>query len=762
MASGTLVTMGVPGWLREDEAVCHIEHTPACAGARARWPDWLPDTCRAALESAGIPAPWSHQVELADHAFTGRHVAICTPTASGKTLGYLMPVMAATYGPDGTLGVPVNSVRAQLLTRRRHTALYLAPTKALAHDQLRVCRELGPPGWKVSTLDGDSDPAERRFARDFAGYVLTNPDMLHYGVLPNHAKWAGLLSSLRYVVIDEAHRYSGVFGAHVAQVLRRLRRLCRSYGSDPTFILASATATNAAEAGARLIGADSIEVVNQDSSPHGARDVVLLRPTDSMLTDAARVLAGLVDGDRQTIAFVASRALAELVSVRAGDLVTGPGAIASYRSGYLADDRRRLEAALQGRRLMGVAATNALELGIDVSGMDAVLICGFPGTLAALWQQAGRAGRGARDALVVLLAREDPLDAYLFEHPELIFDAPIETTVLHPENPFVLGPHLAAAAQEMGLTDADSRWFGPGMASMCERLCAQGVLRARPAGWFWPHAARAVDSIDLRSIGGRPFDIVDAATGRVLGQVDPSAADRSVYPGAVYLHQGETWLVEHYSPDERQALVHAGRPGYYTQPKGVSQVRILAEQQRRPLGRAQLCVGDVELTGQVVGYLRRDEVTGEVWDETPLDLPVHLLTTRSVWLEVPDDLIAELGWSGVRAASAAHAAEHCAIGLLGLFAPCDRWDIGGLSTLAHRDTGVCTIFVHDGLPGGAGFADRGFTDAEPWLSATLHRLQACGCQSGCPACVISPKCGNANQFLDKDSAAQLLAAVLGG
>ncbi|MEL4358308.1 MULTISPECIES: DEAD/DEAH box helicase [unclassified Luteococcus] len=751
--------MAVPDWLMSDE-VTHVDHRDASPGRTSPWPAWLPDEVRESVQKQGIQKPWRHQAELAEFAFSGQHAAICTSTASGKTLGYLLPVMAATAVPDGVLGVPVTSARARLVTRK-HTALYLAPTKALAHDQLRSAQELGPTGWKISCLDGDSDAQERRFARDFAGYVLTNPDMLHRSVLPNHSRWAGFLGSLRYVVIDEAHRYRGVFGAHVAAVIRRLRRLCAMYGANPVFILASATATNAGEAGGRLIGEDGIEVVDDDCSPHAARDVVLWQPSDSPHGDAARVMANLVDEGRQVITFVASRTLAELIAVRAQDQVTRGGRIASYRSGYLAQDRRGIEHALSSGQLRGVAATNALELGIDVAGMDAVLICGFPGTLAALWQQAGRAGRGERDALVVLMAREDPLDVYLFGHPELLFEAPVESTVLHPDNPWILGPHLAAAAQEAALTSDDARWFGPGMAGLCDQLARQGLLRRRPTGWYWTRPERAVDSIDLRSLGGRPLDIVDAQTGRVVGQIERGAADRTVHPGAVYLHLGEQWLVDEYLPDELQALVHAERPGYFTQPKSLSEVRIQEVSESREFGRGRVSRGDVELTEQVIGYLRRDEITGEVWDTTPLEMDEHTLRTRAMWWEVPDDLVVELRMNAVQLAGAAHAAEHCAIGLLPMFAPCDRWDIGGVSTILHPDTGRCTIVVHDGHPGGAGFADRGFERAEEWALATLERLEQCECEAGCPRCVVSPKCGNANQVLDKESARRLLSTLLG-
>lgn len=726
------------------------------------WPDWLPEDIRACVLRAGIERPWAHQVELADLAHAGRHAAICTATASGKTLAYLLPVMAATASRTPMLGVPVDGLRQRLLTRRQHTALYVSPTKALAHDQLRAARSLGPADWPIGTLDGDSDQAERRFARDHAALVFTNPDMLHLSVLPNHSRWAGLLGSLRYVVVDEAHRYKGVFGANVAQVLRRLRRLCEHYGASPTFVLASATATDAAVSGGLLVGEEAVAVVDEDSSPRPARDLLLWQPEGGLSADSAEVMSRLVDEGRQTITFVGSRNLAELVALRAEESLGG-GRIASYRSGYLAGDRRELEAALQSGELMGVAATNALELGVDVSGMDAVVVAGFPGTMASLWQQAGRAGRRDRDAVVVLMAGDDPRDQYLARHPELVVDAPVERTVLFPENPHVLGPHLAAAAQEKPLCPEDARWFGPDMVRLADLSVAQGVLRKRAAGWFWTRPDRAVDHINLRTMGPSAIQIVECETGRIVGQVDPSSADRSVHPGAVYLHQGEQWLVHEYEPEERRALVCRKQLPYWTQAVSVQDLQVLRTTREVPFGShgVRLWLGEVRLTSRVTGYLRRDERTGAVWDQTPLEMPERAMSTRSMWWTIPSALVAPLGLEGLKLGAAAHAAEHTAIGLLGLFAPCDRWDIGGLSTALHPDTGECTIFVHDGTPGGSGFAERGFEAAREWLTATAERLAGCPCEAGCPACVVSPKCGNGNQILDKAAGLELARSMLG-
>lgn len=754
--------MTLPRWLAESEHLAHVHHRPARAGRAAAWPDWVSAPVREAFAARGIERPWAHQVAAAQAAVEGRHVALATGTASGKSLAFLLPVLAA--GLDGIVApsarVERRGAASGLRVAARPSALYLAPTKALAHDQLRSCEALGLDGWRVSTLDGDSDPDERRFAREFAHYVLTNPDMLHRSVLPQHARYARLLGGLTHVVVDEAHRYKGLFGAHVAAVLRRLRRLAHHYGADPAFVCASATVSDPGAVASALIGGDEVVAVTEDAAPRPALDVALLKPTPSLTETAAALLAAFAR-DGQALAFTTSRVQAELVAIRAKELVADPATIAAYRGGYLADDRRAIEAALSSGRLRGAASTNALELGIDIAGMDAVVTAGFPGTLAAFWQQVGRAGRAGRGAVAVLAAREDPLDAYLVEHPSLVFEAPVERTIVPVDNPFVLGPHLCAAAQERPLTEGDARWFGPDTAALAERLTRQGALRRRPLGWFWTHPVRAVDSIDLRSSQGKAVEVVDDATGRVIGQVDPGAADRTLHPEAVYVHQGETWLVDQLDLADKVALVHRADPAYFTQPQSLAGVRILATERSRPLGLGTVHVGTIELSGQVVGYLRRDSETGEVWDSTPLEFPERLMTTRATWWTLPDHAIGSLDLDLVDLPGAIHAAEHTAIGLLPAFVPCDRWDIGGLSSPLHADTGMTTVFVHDGLPGGSGIADRGYELAEQWWAAALDRVRTCPCADGCPACVVSPKCGNGNQPLDKAGAAAVLGALVG-
>lgn len=708
----------------------------------------------AALAGIGIERPWRHQAVAAAAVRDGRSVAIATPTATGKTLTYLLPALCQISDAASV------SDPTQLLFRRTApVALYLSPTKALAHDQAASFSRVRLPGWTPACLDGDSSAEERRYARDFASFVLTNPDMLHRSVLPNPTRWRRLLANLRIVVVDECHRYRGSFGAHTSAVLRRLRRLCAAAGADPVFVCASATIAEPGAAAEKLTGIEGFVEVTEATCPRPGLDFVVWEPATS--GDLPGLLAMAAGSGRQTLGFVSSRGRAETVAEKVRQLVPERKVVA-YRAGYLRSERRELEAGLRDGSVAVAVATNALELGVDLGGLDTVVMEGFPGSLAALWQRAGRAGRRGQDAQAVLIPAAQPLDAYLAEHPELLFDSPVEATVLHPQNPYILGPHLAAAAQEQPLTADDAQWFGPGFLPTVKALVAQGVLRERPSGWFWTRSERAVDSIDLRAIGGSPVEIIDAVTGSLVGTVDPSAADGTVHEGAVYLHQGGRWLVERYEPENHTALARVAPPdlGYVTQALTDTDIAVLGIDRTTPLGAGELSFGTVRMTSRVTGYLRRDAETLTVWDQTPLDLPAHTLATQAVWWTLPPGALADLEAEGIDLAAAAHAAEHTAIGLLPAFAPCDRWDIGGLSMALHPDTGRLTVFVIDGYPGGAGFAAAGYRSAKAWLAATLDRLVTCSCSDGCPLCVMSPKCGNANSRLDKGGAVELLRLLL--
>ena len=751
-----------------DDSLTHLETRPARAASEASWPGWLHPPVRTALAQTGVATLWAHQRAAADLAHDGRHTVVSTGTASGKSLAYLLPgldAIEANRGPKGQRGASV---------------LYLAPTKALAQDQLAALRRLGPaglPDLRACTHDGDSTPELREWARDHAEYVLTNPDMLHRSLLPGHARWSRFFASLRYVVVDECHHYRGVFGAHVAQILRRLRRVAVLYGADPTFVLASATVAEPEISASRLTGLEVV-AVTEDGSPRGRTALALWEPPfvpglgengapvrRAATSEAADLLTDLVVERVRTLAFVRSRRGAESVALTARRLLGEVDAsladrVAAYRGGYLPEERRQLEDALRSGRLLGLAATNALELGIDVSGLDAVLLAGFPGTRAALWQQVGRAGRGARDALAVLVARDDPLDTYLVHHPEALVGRPVEANVFDPDNPYVLGPHLCAAAAESPLVPEDLSLFGPGAARAVAALTEGGLLRRRPRGWFWTDRRRASDLADIRSTGGSPVRLVEAVTGRVLGTVDHAAAHGTAHAGAVYLHQGETWLVSELDLEGSVAVVTRAEPEYSTSAREVTDIEVLEEREAVSWGEARLSLGEVRVTHQVVSFLKRRIPSGEVLGEEPLDLPERQLTTVAVWWTLPDHVLAESGLATADLPGAAHAAEHAAIGLLPLFATCDRWDIGGVSTARHADTGRLTVFVHDGHPGGAGFAERGFYAAAAWLRATREAIGGCACTDGCPSCVQSPKCGNQNHPLDKPGALTLLDVLL--
>jgi DEAD/DEAH box helicase domain-containing protein len=740
----------------------HVTTIPARTAAEVDWPPWVPDELRVSLAGAGVSAPWAHQVAVAELARAGCHVVVATGTASGKSLAYQLPVLT------------------ELLAHASATALYLAPTKALAADQIRSVEALGLAALRPASFDGDTPMVERDWVRSHARWVFTNPDMLHHGLLARHDRWARLLRRLRFVVIDECHAYRGVFGSHVALLLRRLRRVTARYGAFPVFLLASATAADPAASASRLTGLDTV-AVTEDGSPCGARTIALWEPPlldeltgengapvrRSAGAESARLLADLVTEGARTLVFVRSRRGAELTALGAQWALTAAAAddlacrVAAYRAGYLAEERRSLEAALEAGELLGVASTNALELGIDIAGLDAVVLAGYPGTRASFWQQAGRAGRAGSGALVVFVARDDPLDTYLVHHSAALLGASVEATVLDPTNPYVLRPQLACAAAELPLTDSCLDLLGGGVArSVVGELATEGMLRRRPGGWFWAcPRQRPHPEVDIRGSGGGQVAVVEADTGRLLGTVDAGSACTAVHPGAVYLHRGDSFVVDELDLESGIALVHPEEPAWHTSARSVTDICVVSVLDRRRCAGVSVALGEVEVTSQVVSYLRRLP-SGEVLDAVSLDLPASTLCTRAVWFTVSEAVLEAAGLVPAAWPGALHAAEHAAIGLLPLVATCDRWDIGGVSTARHPDTGEPTVFVHDGHPGGAGFADRAHAAVVPWLTATRDAIAACECPAGCPSCVQSPKCGNANDPLDKAGAITVLDAVL--
>src|SRR3954452_1021044 len=569
-----LLASVLAGTSEDEQPVTHVHRLPVRRSDFRPWPDWVGADLRARLAERGVPSPWRHQVEAAQLAHDGRHVVVATGTASGKSLAYQLPALA------------------RLVADPRACVLYLAPTKALARDQLTPVGALAAPSVRPAAYDGDTPTEERDWVRRHSRWIVTNPDMLHRGILPAHQKWSSTLRRVAYVVIDECHAYRGVFVSHVGHVLRRLRRICRRYGAEPVFVLASATVAEPAAAASRLVGAP-VAAGTEDGSPRPGATFALWEPPltertgehgaplrRSAAADSAGLLADLVERGARTLAFVRSRRSAESVAEQARRLLADRGRadlvrrVDSYRGGYLPEERRELERLLSTGELLGVATTNALELGIDIAGLDAVVLAGYPGTLASMWQQAGRAGRAQRESLVVFVARDDPLDHYLAHHPRAVFGRPIEATVTDPSNPYVLGPQLCCAAAELPLRPEDLADFGgPAAEAQLEELVAGGQVRRRPTGWFW--AGRGRPDVDIRGSGLEPVSIIEGGTGRLLGTVDGDAAHSTVHTGALYVHRGETYVVDELDVDEAFAVVHPESPEWTTVARDITDLGVV-------------------------------------------------------------------------------------------------------------------------------------------------------------------------------------------
>ena len=712
----------------------------------------LPDPIPDRLKLLGIDGLYPHQTEALRLLDDGRDVIVATGTASGKTLVYDLAFARAA------------------IEDRRTTGLFLFPTKALARDQLRQIRDLRLPQIRAAVYDGDTPSAERPMIRKSANLILTNPDMLHSGILPSHARWADFLLRLGFVVVDEAHVCRGVFGSHVAMVLRRLRRLVAHYGGNPRFVMASATVGNPAELAERLSGRPFAEVAD-DRSPRGEKLFCLWNPPlldedtgarASALREAAELTTRLVATDTRTIAFARSRRAAEVLAdaTRRGLPPEVADRVKAYRAGYLPEERRELERKLASGELLAVASTSALELGIDIGSLDAAILTGYPGTRASMWQQAGRAGRRQESSLAILVAQDDPLDQYLVHHPEDLFDKPPEAAVIDPTNPYVLGPHLACASREHPMTRDEASFFGDAAPDVVAAMEERGDLVERRGRLHHRPGASPHQDVDIRSASGSLFAIVEADTGALLGTVDEARAFVQVHPGAIYLHQGEQYEVAELHLDRAVALVRRSDADWYTQSRDTTDIEVLEVAVESKLGETPMFFGSVRVTNHVVAFVRKMHMSGETMDTVPLDLPPQRLDTRSVWWAVPDSVIARAGVAPAALPGAAHAAEHAAIGLLPLVATCDRWDVGGVSTAYHPDTASCAIFIYDGYPGGAGICERGFHSGERLLGATLEAVRVCPCQTGCPSCVQSPKCGNGNEPLDKAGAIALLREML--
>ena len=835
----------------------------------ADWPQWVCPALVDAWARRGVERPWFHQREAMDALREGRDVVLATGTGSGKSLAAWTPILSDLVEAE-------DSSRISAI-HRRPTALYLAPTKALAADQLASLMSLlgqdatpedaqgdgdpeGCPGLvderlrrvRATTVDGDTPREAKEWARAGADLILSNPDFLHYVMLPSHQRWSRFLASLRLIVIDEAHHWRGVTGSHIALVVRRLLRVAHHLGANPRVVMLSATVRDAGSVGRALTGRDAV-AITEDGSPAGAHELVLWQgaimadesevdissflaaldapPGTATLkvpivrrsagVEAANLAAAFVEEGARLLAFVRSRAGAEAVAAQVRDRLSSRGSpnagrVGAYRGGYLPEERRALEEALRTGAVRALATTSALEMGLDISGLDATITVGWPGTRASLRQQIGRAGRAGAPGTSVLIASDNPLDAYLVRHPDHILGE-VEASVIDPSNPWVLAPHVAAAAAEIPITPSDITYFGLELRGIVGRLVADGYLKRRPTGYFWDatRPERPCDLTDLRGAAG-DVQIVDAATGTVIGTIDQASADAHVFPGAIYIHQGRTFHVLALSPLTtpaapaapaaqgwpRALLSDAGGGARGTEhfgggrregapassiiipPARADDARVaMVEEVRTPLRTRSATHTSVDVCAIEQTYVCEDGTV--TWHHGPtnvstrvtdydllrlpglefirnieLFLPTHTLPTKSTWFTLTPAALTSMGIEAADLAGTLHATEHAMIGILPLVATCDRWDLGGLSTELHDDTGAPTVFIHDAFRGGAGHVLAGFNSARAWVAATLEAVSSCDCESGCPRCVQSPKCGNGNEPLSKQGAITLLAYLL--
>ncbi len=748
------------------QQMVHIEHIPPQYATRGTLNTPLHHELQKCLQHIGVSALYSHQAEALNAVFDSKNVIIATPSASGKTLCYHLAALDA------------------LLCDSNSRALYLFPTKALAQDQLRALKQISRPLMtatpgrgevlapdSVAVFDGDTPHTERAAIRRRARILLTNPDMLHLGILPHHQSWAAFLRNLKYVVVDETHVYRGVFGSHVANVLRRLRRLCRSYGAYPQFICSSATIANPEEH-ARNIAGVPFAAVAEDGSPHGEKHFALWNPPfideartgrRSPNTEASFLLGELVQKGIRSLVFARTRKLTELIYVYAQPELPGDLAdrISPYRAGYLPEDRRRIERQFFEGELLGLVATTALELGIDIGDLEATVLTGYPGSMASAWQQAGRSGRSAGSSLSFLIAQEDPLDQYLRNNPGFFFSKSFDNAIINPSNPYILKPHLICAAWEKPLSAADGRFFGPDTGTMIEELEREGKLRVRREKWYpVPSIDYPARDVNIRATSGETYAVIDRGEGCLLETVEAAVAFFLIHPGAIYLHQGESYLIKELDLARHIAWVEQNTADYYTQATEITDLRVMTVTQERRCRSVNVYLGEVDVTTTVVGFKRKRQLTEEVIGQEPLNLPPQNFPTVALWFDLPEKAVSKIADAGLDLQGGLHACEHAAIGILPLFALCDRNDIGGVSTSLHPDTGKAQVFIYDAYPGGIGIAEKGFELTEDLWQATLKAVETCPCSDGCPSCVQSPKCGNSNQPLDKEAAILLLRELM--
>ncbi|HIJ78038.1 MAG: DEAD/DEAH box helicase, partial [Desulfobulbaceae bacterium] len=719
--------------------------SPVYGEPTSAWSDLLV----AGLNSLGVEKLYAHQARAIDLVRQGGNVVVATPTASGKSLIYNLPVFEAILGDS------------------RVKALYLFPLKALAQDQLRAVEELAAklPSEhqpRAAICDGDTSAYRRKKLREAPPNILiSNPDMLHLSMMGYHESWAEFWADLKYVIIDEAHTYRGVFGSHMAWVMRRLKRICNFYGSKPSFILSSATIGNPGELARDLIGLD-VEVVSDSGAPQGPRHFLFVDPLDSAAYTASQLLEAAIKRGLRTIVYTQSRKMTELISVWTSDRLGGlADKLTSYRAGYLPEERREIEEKLTSGALYGVVATSALELGIDIGALDICILVGYPGTVMQTWQRSGRVGRKLRESLTILVGQEDALDQFFMRNPEEFFKREVEKAVLNPENPVILDRHLLCGVAERPLRHDDPLLLEKGVVEAVARLTASGELLQGADGknWFtnrkYPHR-----EVDLRG-SGQSFAIYDASREELLGRIDGVRCLKECHPGAIYLHRGQTWLVVDLDLAGHSVMVQRKKVNYFTRPLATKETEILEVCATVEFANFKASWGRLKVTDLVTAYQRRLVKGQKLVATERLDLPPQVFETEGLWLEIPLPLQQRLEQEQVHFMGGIHAVEHGAIGIFPLVVLCDRNDVGGIAYPFHPQVGRAAIFIYDGYAGGVGLSRQAFGELAELLRLTLQTIASCPCEVGCPSCVHSPKCGSGNRPIDKAAALRLLQALLG-
>ena len=729
-----------------DQVVHHMvipDHPPSLSKPGKPWPEQI----KYIIKSAGIHDLYQHQADAVDLIRSGRHLVVATPTASGKTLIYNLPVLE------------------NVLKNPESKALYIFPLKALAQDQMRTFKEMAETDGQIKPTieiyDGDTTAWHRKRIREAPpNILLTNPEMIHLSLLAHHRKWADFFSGLDMVVVDEVHTYRGIMGSHMAQVFRRLRRICSFYGADPTFIFCSATVSNPSQLAQQLTGL-TVETITKSGAPMGAKHIVFMNPVQGPAQTAILLLKAALHRGLRTIVYTQSRKLTELIAIWAGSQ-SGAFAdrISAYRAGFLPEERREIEARLTKGELLAVISTSALELGIDIGDLDLCLLVGYPGSVVATWQRGGRVGRSGQDSALILIAGEDALDQYFMRYPKEFIKREPEAAVVNPYNPDILSKHLVCAAAELPLKPDEPFMAHETVKKTALKLEFNGkLLRSQDGKEIYSSRRAPHRHVNLRGTGSQ-YNIVSSKTGQSKGEIDGFRAFKETHPGAIYLHKGDTFLVDTLDPDTRTVKVSGARVDYYTRVRSHKNTEILDIYEQKKVWDTIAYCGRLKVTDQVTGYEKWRIHAKKKLGIVPLDLPPLIFETDGLWFKIPLGIQRQAEEKYLHFMGGIHAIEHAAIGIFPLLVMADRNDLGGIATPFHPQIGGAAVFIYDGVPGGAGLSRHAFKRAKELLENTLGAIRACPCESGCPSCVHSPKCGSGNRPIDKAAARFILEKII--